>query len=136
MRVGRCGSTDVCDSVTQNLAIVQDLLGDRIGREIHMYSISLQPDFDSPEVLNDYAKRFAIKPGWSFLTGDAAEVEVLRRRLGFDDIDPALDADIFQHAAMLRIGEERLDRWAMTAALLAPEALVTAINRVFPPAWV
>ena len=128
------GCTDVCDSVTQNLAIVQDLLGNRIGREIHMYSISLQPDFDSPEVLNDYAKRFAIKPGWSFLTGDAAEVEVLRRRLGFDDIDPALDADIFQHAAMLRIGEERLDRWAMTAALLAPEALVTAINRVFPPA--
>ena len=127
------GCTDVCDSVTQNLTAVQELLGDRIGTEIHMYSITLQPEFDSPEVLNDYAKRFAVKPGWSFLTGAPADVELLRRRLGFDDIDPALDADIFQHAAMLRIGEEKLDRWAMTAAMLKPEALVTAINRVFPP---
>ena len=84
-------------------------------------------------MLNDYAKRFDVKPGWSFLTGAPADVEVLRRRLGFDDIDPVLDADIFQHAAMLRIGEEKLDRWAMTAAMLQPEHLVTAINRVFPP---
>jgi protein SCO1 len=127
------GCTDVCDSVTQNLAAVQELLGDRVGREIFMYSISLQPEFDTPEVLNDYAKRFDIRPGWSFLTGAAAEVEMLRQRLGYADIDPVLDADIFQHAAMLRIGEERLDRWAMSAALLQPESLVQAINRVFPP---
>ncbi len=127
------GCTDVCDSVTQNLATVQELLGDRVGREIFMYSLSLQPEFDTPEVLNDYAKRFDVRPGWSFLTGAAAEVEMLRQRLGYADIDPVLDADIFQHAAMLRIGEERLDRWAMSAALLQPESLVQAINRVFPP---
>jgi protein SCO1 len=127
------GCTDVCDSVTQNLTAVQELLGDRVGREIFMYSISLQPEFDTPEVLNDYARRFDIGPGWSFLTGAAAEVEMLRQRLGYADIDPVLDADIFQHAAMLRIGEERLDRWAMSAALLQPESLVQAINRVFPP---
>src|SRR3954453_13951347 len=118
------GCTDVCDSVTQNLALVQDLLGDRVGREIFMYSITLQPDFDTPEVLADYAKRFDVKPGWSFLTGAPAEVEILRQRLGYNDIDPVLDADIFQHAAMLRIGDERLERWAMSAALLRPESLV------------
>jgi protein SCO1/2 len=127
------GCTDVCDSVTANLAAVQDILGDRVGTEIFMYSISLQPDFDTPEVLKDYADRFAVKPGWSFLTGRPQDVEVLRWRLGFADIDPVLDADLFQHAAMLRIGEERLDRWAMAAALLTPESLVATINRVFPP---
>lgn len=127
------GCTDVCDSVTQNLAAVQDLLGDRIGQEIFIYSITLQPDFDTPEVLRDYAERFGAKPGWSFLTGRPNDVEALRWRLGFADIDPVLDADIFQHAAMLRIGEERLDRWAMVAALLSPEALVESINRVIPP---
>jgi protein SCO1/2 len=128
------GCTDVCDSVTQNLCMVQDLLGDRIGRDIFMYSITLLPEFDSPEVLNAYAERFGTKPGWSFLTGGAADIETLRWRLGFADIDPALDADIFQHAAMLRIGEEPLDRWAMSAALLPPESLLQAINRVFPAA--
>jgi protein SCO1/2 len=127
------GCTDVCDSVTANLAAVQDILGERVGTEIFMYSISLQPDFDTPEVLKDYADRFAVKPGWSFLTGRPQDVEVLRWRLGFADIDPVLDTDLFQHAAMLRIGEERLDRWAMAAALLTPESLVATINRVFPP---
>ena len=127
------GCTDVCDSVTANLAVLQDMLGDRMGRDVFMYSISLQPDFDTPEVLKAYAERFDIKPGWSFLTGDPAEVEVLRRRLGFDDIDPVLDADPFQHAAMVRIADEPYDRWAMGAAPLRPEALMQTVNRVFPP---
>lgn len=127
------GCTDVCDSVTQNLVLIQDLLGDRLGRDVFMYSITLQPDFDTPEVLDAYAERFGIRPGWSFLTGNPAEIDILRRRLGFADIDPKLDLDIFQHAAMLRIGDESLDRWTMAAALMRPEALIKAINRTIPP---
>jgi protein SCO1/2 len=126
------GCSDVCDSVTANLAAVQDILGDRVGSEIFMYSISLQPDFDTPDVLKLYADRFGIKPGWSFLTGDPADVEVLRWRLGFADINPELDADLFQHAAVVRIGEERLDRWTMAPAMLTPERLAESITRVFP----
>ena len=127
------GCSDVCDSVTGNLAAVQDLLGDRVGRDVSMYSITLQPEFDTPEVLKLYAERFGVRPGWEFLTGAPEDVELLRWRLGFADIDPVLDADIFQHAAMLRIGEEPLDRWAMAPALLKPESLVESINRVIPP---
>lgn len=127
------GCTDICDSVTANLAMLQDLLGDRVGRDIFMYSITLQPEFDTPSVLRTYAERFGVKPGWSFLTGAPADVELLRRRLGFADIDPARDANIFEHAGMLRIGEERLDRWAMAAALLPSESLAGAVNRVIPP---
>ncbi|MEN0076624.1 MAG: SCO family protein [Paracraurococcus sp.] len=123
------GCTDVCDSVTQNLVLIQDLLGERLGRDVFMYSITLQPDFDTPEVLDAYAERFGIRPGWSFLTGNPPEIDILRRRLGFADIDPKLDLDIFQHAAMLRIGDEGLDRWTMAAALMRPEALIKAINR-------
>ena len=127
------GCTDICDSVTANLAVVQEMLGDRMGRDIFMYSITLMPEFDTPEVLKAYADRFHVKPGWSFLTGAPADVEKLRHRLGFADIDPARDADIFQHAAMLRIGEEPLDRWAMAAALLPSERLFETINRLLPP---
>jgi protein SCO1/2 len=127
------GCTDICDSVTANLVAVQDLLGSRIGSEITMISISLLPDFDTPEVLKLYAGRFGVRPGWHFLTGALDEVEVLRRRLGFADSDPVLDADIFQHAASLRIGDEPLQRWTMAPALLSPESLVETINRVFTP---
>jgi protein SCO1/2 len=127
------GCTDICDSVTANLVAVQDMLGDRVGREITMISITLLPEFDTPEVLKMYADRFGVRPGWHFLTGAPDEVEVLRRRLGFADIDPVLDADIFQHAASLRIGNEALQRWTMAPAQLDPERLVETIERVFTP---
>lgn len=127
------GCTDICDSVTTNLVELQELLGDRVGREIFMYSITLQPEFDTLKVLKAYADRFGVKPGWSFLTGVPADIEVLRRRLGFADIDPDRDMDILQHAGMLRVGEEPLDRWAMAAALLPPESLLGAVNRIIPP---
>jgi protein SCO1/2 len=127
------GCTDICDSITANLVAVQDLLGDRVGREITMISITLLPEFDTPEVLKLYADRFGVRPGWHFLTGAPDEVEVLRRRLGFADIDPVLDADIFQHAASLRIGNESLQRWTMAPAQLDPERLVETIERVFTP---
>jgi protein SCO1/2 len=38
---------DICPGMTQNLAEVQKLLGDRVGRDIFMYSITLQPEHDT-----------------------------------------------------------------------------------------
>src|SRR5471032_1480381 len=90
-----CG--EICPGMTQNLADVQKLLGDRVGRDIFMYSFTLRPDEDTPERLKAYAETFAVKPGWLFLTGGAADIELLRRRLGFADSDPLLDADLTQH---------------------------------------
>ena len=47
---------DVCPLATENLVRVQELLGDRVGKEIRMVSISLQPEHDTPEVMAAYAK--------------------------------------------------------------------------------
>src|SRR4051794_14019179 len=76
-----------------NLANLPDLLGDRFGRDIFMYSISLQPEHDTPERLADYASLYGVGPGWLLLTGKATDIELLRHRLGFVDSDPAQDAD-------------------------------------------
>jgi protein SCO1/2 len=125
-----CG--DICPGMTQNLAAVQALLGDRVGRDIFMYSISLQPETDTPERLKAYAETFDVKPGWSFLTGAPADIELLRRRLGFADSDPVQDADLEQHIGIVRIGNEPLNRWVMAAALLRPEAFIQNIGLVIP----
>jgi protein SCO1 len=50
----RCDA--LCPLVMENLAAVQDLLGPRVGKDIFMYSITLQPELDTPEVLAAYAK--------------------------------------------------------------------------------
>ncbi len=126
------GCDDVCPLATENLARVQELLGDRVGDEIRMVSISLQPEHDTPEVLAAYAKEHGVGPGWLFLTGRKDDIELLRHRLGFWDIDPAVDADPEQHIATVRIANEPMHRWIMSPALVSPATLVQSVNRVIP----
>ena len=122
----------LCPLMTENLVRVQELLGDRIGRDIFMVSITLQPEYDTPGVLASYAKKYGVGPGWLFLTGGAKDIELLRHRLGFVDSDAAEDADLEQHIGTVRIANEPMHRWAMSPALLSPEALVRAVKRVIP----
>src|SRR5260370_35912991 len=46
----------LCGEGMKNLVKVQKALGDRLGREVFMYSITLDPEHDTPAVLKDYAK--------------------------------------------------------------------------------
>lgn len=121
--------TRQCPPGTANMIAVRDRLGHRVGRDIHFMSLTLQPDIDSPAALRDYANRYGIRgPGWTFLTGKRNDVELLRRRLGFFDRDPAIDADLSQHSGMLRIGSEPIDRWLMMPALMPAEQIAYQIR--------
>lgn len=126
------GCTKACPLMMDNLVHVQKLLGPRVGQDIQMVSISLQPEFDTPEVLALHAKAYGIGPGWLLLTGQKDDIELLRHRLGFVDIDPEVDADPEQHIGTVRIANEPMHRWMMSPALLNPAALVRAVNRVIP----
>ena len=114
---------NICPGMTSNLVMVQRALGKRVGREIFMYSITLKPEEDTPLVLKSYAATHDVKPGWLFLTGQHDDIEMLRRRLGFVDPDPAVDADTSQHIGVVLYGNDALDRWAACPALTAPEEM-------------
>lgn len=102
----------VCPGITANLVRVQKALGNRVGSDIFMYSITLKPEHDTPKVLKEYAKMHGARSGWLFLTGDPKDIELLRRKLGFTNPDPKLDADKSQHIGMVRYGNEALQQWA------------------------
>ncbi len=122
--------TNSCPTFTANLVRVQRLFGDRVGRDVFMYSISLDPEHDSPQVLRDYAKNYSVQPGWTFLTGSLADITTLRRRLGLRDLDPVVDADKTQHIGVVLYGNERFDRWAACPALSEPREIVKYIGWV------
>ena len=119
--------TGICPGNTANLLQVQQALGDRLGKDIFMVSMTLQPEFDTPKALQDYVKSYGIKPGWTFLTGQPKEMDVIRRKLGFFNDDPKIDADLANHTGMVRIGNEALDRWFMMPALSAPRQIARSI---------
>lgn len=128
MTYAQCTAT--CPATMGNLIRVQDMLGERIGRDVFMYSITLFPEVDTPRVLKQYAEKFGVKPGWTFLTGAPSDIESLRFALGFYDLDPAVDAIRTQHANMIRIGNAAYDRWTMSPGLVRPELIVSTINHV------
>lgn len=103
----------ICMPVTMNLKKVQKLLGDRVGRDIFMYSITLKPEEDTPAKLKQYVKVHNIKPGWTFLTGKPDEINTLRRSLGFKDAKAKLDQDLTNHTGMVKYGNEARLWWAM-----------------------
>ncbi|MBV9180906.1 MAG: SCO family protein [Acidobacteria bacterium] len=117
----------ICPTVTANLAKAQKILGNRVGREIFMTSISLKPEHDTPAVLKEYAQMFRAQPGWSFLTGKPDDVEHLRRSLGFTNLDPRLDKDTSQHIGNVRIGNEALMLWAACPGMARPEFIAKSV---------
>lgn len=124
----KCEGT--CPGTTTNLVKVQKLLGDRVGKDIFMYSITLKPEEDTPEKLAAYAKAYKVGPGWQFLTGDPKDVELLRQKLGFIDRDPVRDANKSNHIGMLRWGNEPHTLWAGCPASLPPAKIVKEIGLV------
>jgi protein SCO1 len=122
--------TGICPGNTANLLQVQQALGNRVGKDIFMVSMTLQPGFDTPDALQRYVKSYGIKPGWTFLTGEPKEMDVIRRKLGFFNDDPKIDSDLANHTGMVRIGNESLDRWFMMPALSAPKQIARSILQV------
>jgi protein SCO1/2 len=119
--------TGVCPGVMWNLSRVRKLLGDRVGRDIFLYSFTLKPEEDTPEALADYARKHGVQPGWSLLTGKPDDVELLRHTLGFYDSNPELDRDKSNHSGNIRYGNEPLMRWAACPGMSDPEWIVKSI---------
>lgn len=103
--------TNICPLNIVQLTKLHELLKHRMGRDITLLSITIDPDVDSPEALHQYWQAFGAKPGWLFLTGKYTEIEKLRRELGVYDLDPIVDADKSQHSGILTVGNDRTDRW-------------------------
>jgi protein SCO1 len=123
-----CEST--CPATLHTLMDVHTLLRPRVGRDLFMYSITLDPERDSVAALRKEARSHGVRPGWLFLRASAPDTELLRRKLGFVSSDPVVDANKSAHAAMVRFGNEPRQLWSMVSAFASPEAISRAIRWV------
>ncbi|QXH49651.1 SCO family protein [Pseudomonas fakonensis] len=116
------GCGDSCPVETARLRQVQKLLGERVGQDIFIYSISIDPYNDTPATLKRYAEKFGIAPGWTLLTGEAADIETLRRSLGLyiDGLENGRSRD---HNLSLIIGNQATGRWMKASPFESPYIL-------------
>ena len=120
----------VCPTNTASLLALQKALGERVGKDIFIYSISLQPDIDSPAALKEYAEKYGAQSGWTFLTGKASDIEVIRRKLGFYDSNPVADANFSNHSGVFRVGNDLRNRWFMTPAATPTKQIMASVLNV------
>lgn len=73
---------EFCPLAAARLSELQERLGDAMGRDVFFYSISIDPETDTPERLKEYADTFGAGPGWLFLTGKPEDIQALRYKLG------------------------------------------------------
>jgi protein SCO1/2 len=99
---------DACPLETARLAEVQDVLGERVGRDVFFYSISIDPARDTVEALAAYAERYHVGPGWLFLRGRDEDVKLLRRKLG---VLGAEETRLQDHSLSVVIGNQATGRW-------------------------
>jgi protein SCO1/2 len=111
-------------TVTENLVRVQRLLGDRVGQDIFMYSITTDPRHDTPKVLAAFADELGVGPGWLFLTGRPNIMQGLLSRIF---VGPHEHVAAGSHAAprcsrgLVRYGNMTTGAFGSFPAVIRPE---------------
>ncbi len=118
--------TDVCPLDTAHLRQVQEILGERVGRDVHMYTISINPDRDTPADLRRFMRAYDVGPGWTFLTGRREDIDLLQRRLGLRPVD---ERRLREHDTSIIVGNERSGQWIRRSAYESPRILADLLGR-------
>lgn len=118
---------DACPMETARMLEVRRLLGDRVGRDIFFYSITIDPARDTPEVLRRYVESWGLGPGWTFLTGKEQDIRLLRRKLGiYGRLDEGKNPR--DHNLSLLIGNQGTGRWMKRSPYENPYVLATQLG--------
>src|SRR5215467_5210119 len=113
-----------CLPMTRNLEKVQDALGDRLGKDARIISISVDPTVDTPNELKAFSKKFHARPGWYFLTGSKEDVDFILKKLG------QYVEDKNDHFNIVIVGNDRTGLWKKAFGLAKSEELIKVVDSV------
>lgn len=116
--------TTVCPVLSTILGQVQIGLGERIGTDVLMVSVSVDPGRDTPERLKAYSESHKAKPGWMWLTGEKTEVDDVLRGLG------AYTPDFEDHPSMVLVGDAGSGTWIRFFGFPGPDKILAAVEEL------
>lgn len=114
--------TTVCPVVSAILSRVQSALGDRVGSEVRLVSLTVDPVRDTPARLKNYSAKHGAGPGWSWLTGTPQAIgDVLK---GAGTYTPNFE----DHPAVVMVGDARTGQWHRYYGFVDPKILLEQID--------
>lgn len=117
-----CG--DSCPKMSGTFTELQRRLGDRLGTDVNLISISVDPENDTVPRLKEYANRFNAQPGRYFLTGRKQDVDAVLSRLG----QYVQQRD--NHSTLFLIGNERTGLWTKAMGLDSASRIMASLESV------
>lgn len=115
---------EVCPMQGESMAKLQAALGNRVGKEVNLISVSLDPETDSPERLKAWGKMFGAGTGWTFVTGEKKEIDKIIKAFTGGSTGKG------EHTALVIIGDESRGEWIRAYGLTEPSRLVRLIDQV------
>ena len=74
-----------CPLLSLKFSQLQQKLGDRLGKDVMLLSVSIDPRHDTPAVLKEYAQRYSANlAGWKFLVGSTRDTLMTASAFGAD----------------------------------------------------
>jgi len=116
--------TNICPPMNRNFEKMQEALGDRLGKDVFLVSITVDPETDTPTRLKEYGRRFHARPGWLFLTGKKENVNWALYKLG-QYVETKDD-----HTSIFIIGNEPKGLWKKAFGLAKSEELIRILEDV------
>jgi len=116
--------TTICPVYNAIFSQLQDLLGERQGRDTILVTITVDPTRDIPQRMKKEAKKFKAKPGWFYLTGKKQNV---------DQVLTGLDAyfvDFEEHPPMALIGDGKTGTWRRFTGFPQAKHLLAMIDEL------
>lgn len=113
-----------CPPLADRFAKLQQLLGGRLGKDFHLISVSVDPLTDTPERLKAWGAKFGARPGWTFVTGEKAEVDRLLRALTGDPSGREY------HSVAVLVGGGARGEWVRAYGLAQPARLRALLESV------
>ena len=114
----------VCPVLAKNLVAIQTWLGDRMGKDVHILSLTVDPEKDTPPILQAYAQRFKAKPGWFFLSGKIENVHAAAKKLG--QYVPQKEG----HTNVIVIGNETTGLWKKVQGMAPAQEIIKVLETV------
>jgi len=115
--------TTICPLIGANLGRLQTELGQSLGEDIALISVSVDPATDTPQRMKAWGAQFGAKPGWDLLTGDKETVDQLLKTVGL------FTPDIQSHSPFLLLVNDRTGDWTRINALETPPLKIAELLR-------
>ena len=116
--------TSVCPPMNRNMEKIQEALGDRVGRDVFLVSITVDPETDTPARLKEYSKKFHAGAGWTFLTGKKENLDWALYKLG-QYVEKKDD-----HTTVFIIGNEPTGLWKKAFGMANTAELIQIVESV------